>query len=421
MGIFSMFGSIGSSIIGAGSAAAQQAKEQKFNREEAEKARQFNAAEAEKAREFNADEAQKNRDYQTSEREATQDWNLEQWNRENEYNSPAEQLKRAIAAGINPNSLEGMGNSTAGSVQSSAQSGSAASGPAASGPAATTPSIASTLGDLLGNSVNSAISAAKTRSETEGIDIDNAYKPAQYKAELKKLDKETDKVIADTDLSRQQQKNLKQTFDRVEKMTPLEIDALSKGLTKLDEEVKVLQEQQKTQQKERDVMDTDMQLKGAEKDLIESQAEGQNTQNEILDNELIIKQAAATMAETTGYVLGADDIYNLYMAQKKGVDTTKLLNGYVQLKMTEAGIDASKQEYINERDQFWKSKYSYWYRPSNVYESTANAIGTLPGGHGNFKGSNLPTFYHNKEKASTPMMYGNDDVVRIGPYFYKRM
>lgn len=47
-------------------------------------------------------EAWRTRAWQTKEREASQAWQLEQWNRQNEYNSPVEQMKRARAAGINP-------------------------------------------------------------------------------------------------------------------------------------------------------------------------------------------------------------------------------------------------------------------------------------------------------------------------------
>lgn len=36
-------------------------------------------------------------------------WNLEQWNRENFYNSPAEQMKRLKSAGLNPNLMYGNG------------------------------------------------------------------------------------------------------------------------------------------------------------------------------------------------------------------------------------------------------------------------------------------------------------------------
>lgn len=52
--------------------------------------------------EFNAREAAKNREFQTSEREAQNAWNLEQWNRENEYNSASAQRERLQEAGLNP-------------------------------------------------------------------------------------------------------------------------------------------------------------------------------------------------------------------------------------------------------------------------------------------------------------------------------
>lgn len=71
---------------------------------------------------YNSKEAQKNRDFQ-----------LEMWNLNNNYNSPVEQLKRAQAAGINPNALFSNGYQSA---VSSAPQGSQA---------APTPSIASAM------------------------------------------------------------------------------------------------------------------------------------------------------------------------------------------------------------------------------------------------------------------------------------
>ena len=45
--------------------------------------------------------------------------NLEQWNRENEYNSPAAQMQRYMDAGLNPNLIYGQQNLSAGSPQAS--------------------------------------------------------------------------------------------------------------------------------------------------------------------------------------------------------------------------------------------------------------------------------------------------------------
>lgn len=45
--------------------------------------------------------------------------NLEQWNRENEYNAPKAQMQRLSEAGLNPNLVYGNGNNTAGTAASS--------------------------------------------------------------------------------------------------------------------------------------------------------------------------------------------------------------------------------------------------------------------------------------------------------------
>ena len=44
-------------------------------------------------------------------------WNIDQWNRENEYNSPAAQMVRYQEAGLNPNLIYGQQNLSAGSPQ----------------------------------------------------------------------------------------------------------------------------------------------------------------------------------------------------------------------------------------------------------------------------------------------------------------
>ena len=81
---------IGSLISGAANIAGTL-----FGNKQNEKINQMN-------NEFNAREAAKNREFQTSEREAQNKWNLEQWNRENEYNSASAQRKRLQEAGLNP-------------------------------------------------------------------------------------------------------------------------------------------------------------------------------------------------------------------------------------------------------------------------------------------------------------------------------
>ena len=59
-------------------------------------------------------------EWQTRERNEQNLWNLGQWERENQYNSPAAQKQRLIDAGLNPNMLYNQGVSEAASVTGSA-------------------------------------------------------------------------------------------------------------------------------------------------------------------------------------------------------------------------------------------------------------------------------------------------------------
>ena len=49
-----------------------------------------------------SDENEKTREYNLQLAEKQNQWNVEQWNRENAYNSPAKQVERLVEAGINP-------------------------------------------------------------------------------------------------------------------------------------------------------------------------------------------------------------------------------------------------------------------------------------------------------------------------------
>ena len=118
--------------------------------------------------EFNASEALKNRDFQTSEREASQQWNLDQWNRENEYNDPSAQRARMEAAGFNPYNMNiDAGSASTSGAQSSPGSGSQATAsqtpslPAYTGYASDFQSVASGIAQI-GNSVSSGIDARLT-------------------------------------------------------------------------------------------------------------------------------------------------------------------------------------------------------------------------------------------------------------------
>lgn len=131
---------------------------------------------------FNAEQAQINREFQREERLQTQAYNEMMWNKNNEYNSPSNQLQLAMNAGINPNTfIGGLNGRTNGPVTSSPMSGSQAS---------IGGSIASGL--LLHDAqvANLFASARKAESEAKGQEIANSFAPSLNDNMIKKAQAE---------------------------------------------------------------------------------------------------------------------------------------------------------------------------------------------------------------------------------------
>lgn len=87
--------------------------------------------------------------------------NLAQWNRENEYNTPANQIARLRAAGLNPNLM--YGNSSAGGVSASSPNFNAPTLGAYTGQGA----IGASIGQTVGDSVFKYLAAEKQQSENQ--------------------------------------------------------------------------------------------------------------------------------------------------------------------------------------------------------------------------------------------------------------
>ena len=98
---------LGSAALGLASQGGANKKNVQMNRETNEMNRQIN---------------QESYDYQMRMQNMQNAWNLAQWNRENEYNSPAAQVQRVREAGLNPYFESGVGTGEASSLQSSAAS-----------------------------------------------------------------------------------------------------------------------------------------------------------------------------------------------------------------------------------------------------------------------------------------------------------
>ena len=140
------------------------------------------------------EENRKNREFNLMLARTQNQWNIEQWQRENDYNSPTAQMSRFRAAGLNPNLIYG-------------QSNLAASSPTLTSGAASSPTDMSAIGnkrnfgeamqEMLNMEMQKAqIEAIKAGTEktkedtknvtasTEALSIDNMYRAAKNQQDL---------------------------------------------------------------------------------------------------------------------------------------------------------------------------------------------------------------------------------------------
>lgn len=128
-------------------------------------------------------------------------WNLAQWNRENDYNSAAQQVARLRAAGLNPYLMMSGGN--AGSAQSIASASPANAGmsntvnPVDYSSAAA--GVANGVGGAISQYYNSQLAEANVRkiiAEAAGQEKQNSYLDARLQAEIDNLIENTKDVEA---------------------------------------------------------------------------------------------------------------------------------------------------------------------------------------------------------------------------------
>lgn len=231
---------------------------------------------------------QKNeQDYNSSEAEKNRDFQLDVWNMNNEYNSPVEQLKRAQAAGINPNAV--IGSNGYSSAVSSAPAGSQAAG---------TPSIANTI--LTQDAVirNLMAQTENVQADTDNKRYELTYnkisEPDRLKA-LKNMNKEQEakvqKIMSDigmNDFNKDLQENMYQWFCWKSEEEINEIKA----------KVNLLRNQNINLVKEGNLLDKQGQKLDKEIDKIGNEAEGIDINNQLESLKLQFSQITGIPAGT---------------------------------------------------------------------------------------------------------------------------
>lgn len=137
---------------------------------------------------FDKEENRQTRNWNLMLAEKQNQWNIDQWDRENTYNRPANQMQRFAQAGLNPDLIYGQSNLSAGSP---ALTSGAPATPTPSDGYAMLPTW-SGLADSFnhGRLIDAQIKninadTNKKTGESEGINIDNVYKALRNEQDLK--------------------------------------------------------------------------------------------------------------------------------------------------------------------------------------------------------------------------------------------
>lgn len=198
-------------------------------------------------------ENQLNREYNLMLARQQNQWNLEQWERENYYNSPISQMARLRAAGLNPDLMYGQGT-TGNSAGSPEMTSGAPSEPNDMSSMLSKRSFGQTMQQILDREQQRRMNEAqieaikantnKTNSETQGQDINNAIQQIRLGNEAKFQDQTLKNMQAVEKMTDAQAQSYLQSVvesnRRIEKMG-VEMDSLRVAMDNVsfEQEMKV--------------------------------------------------------------------------------------------------------------------------------------------------------------------------------------
>ena len=234
---------------------------------------------------YNSREADENRQFQREERLAAQQFNLDMWNINNKYNSPAEQLKRAQAAGINPNdAINGMKGATSQPVTTSPMSG----------------NMASSSGSIAANLLTQDAVLKNLVEDAKGKEIQNSFAPIFNDISLKKAQEEIKATAAKRGLDTAQANQIEELLPLLKNKNEVEI-----------EEVKA-----------RIFASLELATKTAQETI------NLEKQGELIDSQKAISQFESQFREAFGVAPGSglvDGIIQLAVSGDKGLNTVKAM------------------------------------------------------------------------------------------------
>lgn len=167
--------------LSAGAAGASAISSGRMNR----RAEKYNKWALQQQQAFNAQQAQLGRDWSEEIMGQQNEWNLQQWQRENKYNTPAAQRARLEAAGLNA-ALMMQGQGSIGMAGSGQPAASPSGNPQASSGLSSAPQYVRPDFSLLSQAVDSFFKNKLISEESTGQGLDNLLK-ARYGDELAQI------------------------------------------------------------------------------------------------------------------------------------------------------------------------------------------------------------------------------------------
>lgn len=246
---------------------------------------------------WSAHQAQLNRDFQHRERLESQAFNKEMWNLNNDYNSPVEQLKRAQAAGINPNSvIDGIRGGTAQPVTTSPMSGAMASSPGSIANSIMTNDAV--VANLLAQTKNTEADTANKSYELTWNKLSEPERLENLRQNNRKLSADVDKITRDI-----------QHIDFDENMQNRYYSWFS---SKTEEEIRIMHEQLNLLRNQSLEVLSNVRKNDAQTALINEQTEGQDLSNQL-------QAIAVEFSTATGIPVGTplhESAFGLWQAGK---------------------------------------------------------------------------------------------------------
>ena len=254
---------------------------------------------------YNAEQARLARDWSTSERLASQEFNLDMWNKNNEYNSPIEQLKRLKEAGINPNMLGSNPNESSSPVTTSAGSSSMASN--SSGASYVAPSMSQSANMLtaLGNYQNQV-------AQSRNINIKSDWDSKTFEDRVKQVSESTKEIQSRYKLNDEQTKQVAELNNWVAQKSKAELDLMLAQLNNEKQTLNLLKAQTDTEKERKELVDAQTYTEISRDGLYEEQIAGQDIENE--RSELAKKQEElkSKFSEITGIPYDSNDFQLAY-------------------------------------------------------------------------------------------------------------